>query len=44
MKIEKWGGVAGKPGMLDFEWKMKNEDWNMKIGRLEDEDWKMGDV
>jgi hypothetical protein len=31
MKIEKWGGgVAGKPGMLDLEWKLKNEDWKIR--------------
>jgi len=36
MKIEKWGGVAGKPGMLDLEWKLKNEDWKIRRWRLED--------
>ena len=30
------GGVAGKPGMLDLEWKLKNEDWKIRRCRWED--------
>jgi hypothetical protein len=30
-------GVAGKPRMLDLEWKLRNEDWKMRgvVGKPE---------